>query len=201
MADCCGKTVSDMIAIPAEIAKLAFHFQRDPTAKFILAQDGKLVLKNDSARDLLEMTVLDCFAEGTINYGSPDLNAAASSIITELHAGRSSKMKLLKRYEDDWVALEFSNHGAQKSGEILLTVNERSVCRNDSLRALSRAFGFTITEAEVVRNMSMALCPKEISEHMDISVNTVRSHLRSIYSKVGLRGYNKTLRLILQLIG
>lgn len=37
--------------------------------------------------------------------------------------------------------------------------------------------------------------PKEISRRLDISIHTVRSHLRSICMRMGVKGINGALRL------
>lgn len=180
--------------------RVAHHFINDPKAKFILTCFGDVLNANIEASKLLRDGVLSRLPEGKLSYGSTKINNSVMEILEQFRLSRTSCMKLLKRYEDEWIALEFSSTDFNVNKEILLTIYPRNFCREDSIVALSKAFGFTVTEAEVVRHISMAYCPKEISAKMDISTNTVRAHLRSIYSKTGMRGYNRTLRLILQLI-
>lgn len=179
--------------------RLSHHFLYDPKAKFILASYGDVLNANIEASNLLNKGILFRLPEGKLSYGSSDMNNAVEHILEQLRFGRSSCIKLLKRFEDDWMVLEFSSASFNANKEVLLTIFPRRICQDDSLEALSKAFGFTITESEVVSHMSMALCPKEIGQEMDISTNTVRAHLRSIYSKTGVRGYNRALCLILQL--
>jgi len=188
---------------PSELSlpqgRLAHHFLNDPKAKFILASHGDVLNANVEASNLLNNGILFRLPEGNLSYGSSDMNLAVKDILKQLRNGRSSCIKLLKRFEDDWMVLEFTSANFNTNKEVLLTVFPRSICRTSSLDAMTKAFGFTITEAEVVRHMLTALCPKEISIEMDISTNTVRAHLRSIYSKTGVRGYNRALCLFLQL--
>jgi len=179
--------------------RLAQHFLNDPKAKFILAGHGGVLNANLEASNLLNNGILFRLPEGNLSYGSSEMNLAVKDILKQLRTGRNSCVKLLKRFEDDWMVLEFTSASFNKNKEVLLTVFPRDICRSSSLEAITKAFGFTITEAEVVKFMLMARCPKEISIEMDISTNTVRAHLRSIYSKTGVRGYNRALCLFLQL--
>ena len=179
--------------------RLAHHFLYDTKAKFILASNGDLLNANLEASNLLSNGILFRLPEGNLSYGSSEMNLAVKDILKQLRIGRNSCIKLLKRFEDDWLVLEFTSANFNSNKEVLLTVFPRDICMSSSLNAMSKAFGFTITEAEVVKHMLMALCPKEISIEMDISTNTVRAHLRSIYSKTGVRGYNRALCLFLQL--
>ncbi|WP_187107788.1 helix-turn-helix transcriptional regulator [Sphingomonas xanthus] len=46
--------------------------------------------------------------------------------------------------------------------------------------------GMTDCENEVLASLMSGECPLEIAEHMGSSVNTVRTHIRHIYEKVGV---------------
>jgi len=180
--------------------RLAFHFANDPNPKFILGLDGTVLNINNSAANIVTEGLLAHNNKGGLNYGSCDQNTYVQTILKDFKSGRSHCKRLLKRMPDNsWIVFEFSKINYNDEVEVLLKVNYRQFCQNAALEALSKAFDFTLTETEVVRHMSNAYCPKEIAFEMDISVNTVRAHLRSIYSKIGVRGYNKALRLILQL--
>lgn len=193
--------ISSIEPLSSEIAqsRIAHHFINDPRAKFILTDFGDVLNANIKAAELLDNGVLFQLPEGHLSYGSSDMNNAAADIFKKLRLGRNSCIRLLKRFEDDWMVLKFSSANFNDNKEVLLTVFPRQTCQEETLEALSKAFGFTITEAQVVRHMAMACCPKEIGLEMGISTNTVRAHLRSIYSKTGERGYNRALCLILQL--
>ena len=180
--------------------RLTHHFLNEGNAKFILTSSGDILNVNVQASKLLQKRVLLHLPDGKLSYGSSEMNKAVADILKQLHSGRESSKKLIKRLDDDWMVLDFSTVSFNACKEVLLTIFPRRTCQDDSLQALSKAFGFTITETEVVKHMSMACCPKEIGIQMDISTNTVRAHLRSIYSKTGARGYNRALCLILQLI-
>lgn len=184
-----------------QCGRLAFHFMSDPRPKFILSPVGIILNANLNAKRVMGDGIVIQKKTGALNYGSTKQNHFVKSALKDLNSGRKQCKKLIKRLPDDnWVVFEFLGLSFNNEKEVLLTVNERAVCETETLDAISRAFDFTLTEATVVRYMSKAYCAKEIGVNMDISVNTVRAHLRSIYSKIGVRGYNKALKLILQLI-
>jgi len=177
-----------------------YHFKNDPQPKLILSLKGILLNANVGSKKLIKNGLFSRLTSGQLCYGSRKLNSLVDSILIDLKTGRSQSKRLLKRTPDDrWITLEFHLIKHQKKDEILVKINEGSLASNEALDALSVAFNFTLTELEVVRHMTNAACPKEIGNMMGISVNTVRSHLRAIYSKTGARGYNRALKLILEL--
>ena len=48
--------------------------------------------------------------------------------------------------------------------------------------------------------MVAGLKPKEIAYEIGISLNTVRSHLRTLYAKMQVRDYNEALTLAVRLL-
>lgn len=191
---------ADLFGSDHRTERIMHHFLNDTKGKFVLSCEGNILLQNIEAANIINAGILSPQPDSKLSYGSSKLSSAAEDILEQMRLGRASKKKLLKKHEDDWIVFEFSSPEINADKEVLLTVYKRNVCHEDSFEALSRAFDFTITEAVVVRHISMAHCPKEISAEMDISINTVRAHLRSIYAKIGVRGYNRSLRVILQLI-
>jgi len=182
-------------------AKLAYYFLNDPQAKFILASNGKVIILNHRAQGLLDNNIMTRDPHGFLNFGSSQQNSQVDQILQDLKSGRAHCKRLIKRgLDDDCIVLEFSQIKYFGDAEILLTIKQDQFCSTESLNAISKMFGLTITEEDVVRRISEALCPKDIAAEMNISVNTVRAHLRSIYAKTGKRGYNRTLKLILQLL-
>lgn len=181
--------------------RLAFHFINDALPKFVLSSCGTVINANARAEALIQQGLISSGRTGKLDYGNSDYNKSVGDILANLNAGRTSCAKLLKRLPDEnWVVFEFTTAKYLGDKEIVLTVKQCETNHQDGFNAISKAFNLTLTEMDVIKCMSMALCPKDIGQEMQISVNTVRSHLRSIYSKIGVRGYNKALRLILQLL-
>jgi LuxR family maltose regulon positive regulatory protein len=57
----------------------------------------------------------------------------------------------------------------------------------------------TERELEVLRYLPSSLTTTEMAEHLFISVNTVRSHIRSIYSKLGVHSRHEAIACAEQL--
>jgi DNA-binding CsgD family transcriptional regulator len=58
--------------------------------------------------------------------------------------------------------------------------------RSDSAAVLVE-LGLTETEAEVAHGLYKALTPQEIARRRGVAVDTVRSQIKSVYSKLGVR--------------
>ncbi|QCQ99991.1 hypothetical protein E7T10_01000 [Brevundimonas sp. SGAir0440] len=67
----------------------------------------------------------------------------------------------------------------------------------EPLRAI---FGLTRAELLVLSHLTQGEAPKDISRKMDMSIHTVRAHLRAICMRMGVKGITGALRLSFQLI-
>jgi DNA-binding CsgD family transcriptional regulator len=82
------------------------------------------------------------------------------------------------------VALSPINLGAPNFKQGLLVTTERqSVCKNGSLWAYGKALGLTSGELRVLSFLANGQEPKIVAKSLDVSVTTVRSHIRSIIGK------------------
>lgn len=68
---------------------------------------------------------------------------------------------------------------------------------NDRLELLQLAYGLTTKEAEAAIGLLDGRSPEAISQSLDVSIHTVRTHLRRVYEKVDVQGQNElTARLL-----
>jgi DNA-binding CsgD family transcriptional regulator len=58
-------------------------------------------------------------------------------------------------------------------------------------------FAFTAAESEVAQLLMQGLDRKEIADHLSVSLNTVRTHLRNLFSKTATSSQAKLVRLLL----
>jgi len=86
------------------------------------------------------------------------------------------------------------------SSEFILTIQSDINCTQYKMESISRAFSLTPSETNIVKMMVVGLKPKEIAYEVGISLNTVRSHLRTLYAKMHARSYNDALTQIIRLL-
>ena len=70
----------------------------------------------------------------------------------------------------------------------------------EKINILAQAFSLSISESSILNLMVDGLKPKEIAYEKDISLFTVRSHLRTLYAKMDVRNYNDCLILAVRLL-
>jgi len=176
-------------------------FLSDPTAKFILDTCGHVLTMNTRARAVVQSGIVAVRTNKRLDLQSLAHNVNARNIIKDIGSGRRATARILLRQLDEtWIVVRYV--ASNNSGERVILV-EMEMDDNDStggLDALAHTFRLTLTEMQVVEQIALAHCPKDIAREMEISINTVRSHLRSIYAKMGTGGYNSALQLILRLI-
>jgi DNA-binding CsgD family transcriptional regulator len=82
------------------------------------------------------------------------------------------------------VALSLINLGGEhlKRG-LLVTTERKSVCKDGSLWAYGKALGLTSGELRVLGLLGTGQDPKVVAKNLQVSVTTVRSHIRSIIGK------------------
>lgn len=82
---------------------------------------------------------------------------------------------------------------------VLITISDpESAYQDNSLTALE-TFGLTRSEATVAAMLGAGCSPGEIAEARSISVSTVRTHVRSIYSKLQITRQGELAKIILAL--
>ncbi len=67
--------------------------------------------------------------------------------------------------------------------------------RDVASSGLARAFGLTRSECAVLDEFARLAKPNEIAERLDISVSTVRSHLKQIHTKVSVNSSVQLMRI------
>jgi DNA-binding CsgD family transcriptional regulator len=65
------------------------------------------------------------------------------------------------------------------------------VAFQDALNKMDHAAGFSRAEQKVMMLTISGYSYKQIAEHLEVSLNTVRSHVKSIHKKTGTRSYTE----------
>lgn len=148
---------------------------------------GKLVLGDSDRQSALAAAVLEC-AKGDIGRVSPYVFARRPS-------GEADFSLFVSRYhaatQHEWLV-----HRAGSVATIFLTDPANPV-HLPSAEHLAARFGLTASEAEVARLAAAGRGMPYVASALSVSVNTVRTHLKSIYSKLDINHQaNLTRRII-----
>ena len=67
---------------------------------------------------------------------------------------------------------------------LFVTLQAATADHMANLPDLCEAFGFTRSEAQIVRDLFSGMTPQAIAEEQGISIHTVRAHVRRCYDKL-----------------
>ncbi len=97
-------------------------------------------------------------------------------------------------------AIGASIHGFARGAQIIAFIDDLSRDEEGPApEALTSELGLTPAEARVAALSARALRPAEIAAALGVSVNTVKSHLKAIHGRLGIRTQAELVRTILTL--
>jgi NarL family two-component system response regulator LiaR len=74
-----------------------------------------------------------------------------------------------------------------KGDRIILTQRSQHAQMDEALRWPGRDIGLTERESELLSMLSTGMTNRELGSHLYISENTIKTHLRRLYAKLGVR--------------
>lgn len=170
--------------------------------RFELSFEGRMLSRNAPADALLRRGAVSA-PGGRLKLGCLASNRALDRALERLFEGGRAKEArrariVVRLMDSDWRAAElFSAPGVDRA---LLVLQGDPAPASEHMRAVLEAFDLTQCEGDVLALIADGLCPKEIARELNISEHTVRSHLRALYGKLGVRGVSNLLRLALRLL-
>jgi DNA-binding CsgD family transcriptional regulator len=171
------------------VAKASLHsavldasVERMNLALLLLDANGAVLARSALAAELLAR---DC---GVMVGGDATLRITATGaavVDTARALGRRSAEQPLRieRADRAPLTLLLSPQGGPVGWMAVLCDPESAPDFDTALIAAD--LGVTLREAEVAADLCRGLAPNEIARHLDISINTVRSHVKAIYGKSG----------------
>lgn len=173
-------------------------FGRDPTPRLVLDSDGVILAANMAASRLIETQVLSA-PSGRLRFGSPESNAFLSKAIKRLAGGGDGEERVLVRdFDGAWRSAFI--YTAADCEQVFVTLGPAAESLPSAgIEAVTEAFGLSRAEAQVFANVMAGDCPKDTARKLSLSEHTVRSHLRAIYGKLGVRGLTGAVRLSIRL--
>ncbi|MNT08077.1 Bacterial regulatory protein, luxR family [compost metagenome] len=101
---------------------------------------------------------------------------------------------LFRAGDDAWCILDIAT-APEAPNRAFASVRPVKPLDEGKVAAVGGVFGLTRVEKSVLVRLTSGEAPKDISRKMDMSIHTVRSHLRSICMRMGVKGINGVLRL------
>ncbi len=126
-----------------------------------------------------------CIIDDLDNYFAED--SKAKIIVFAEHAGDAEITKALKRGAAGYICKDVSPDELLKA--IRIVASGRKYIPQEIARILSENIGkeeLTPTETNVLRMIVGGMSNKEIAFALDVSENTVKSHIQNIFGKIGV---------------
>lgn len=172
-------------------------FEADDTARFILDATGRVLRANAKARALAECGVVG--SRGVFICSAHRCRADLDALLSSLISGRQRQGRILFRAGDDeWCILDLMV-GGETPDRVFATARPVKPLDGSKVAALGAVFGLTRAETSVLVHLTSGETPKDIGRKLEMSIHTVRAHLRSICMRMGVKGINGALRLSFQM--
>lgn len=178
------------ISRTAPDARVAW-FENEPRALFITDQDGHLLAANIAAHRCLDERMLSLDPECRLRL--PAGNRDRRLEVVGCH-GASAVSRVIPLDAARWLGISIRRHADQ----LVVAVAEIDARMPLDLVGLARDLGLSACEARIFEPLIGAECPKAISRRLDLSIHTVRAHIRAIYAKLGARSVAELQRRVLQ---
>jgi|GEM_PF-275085 len=174
-------------------ARTAEWFEVSPRACFLVDALARVHAANWEARRTLAVGTYLSEAGGRLRF---HCEASQRILCTALSAvckgGKDRVQRLLRADDAEWRMICIVPTADHTMAFVALAQSDGATKVIDQL---SDAFGFTLAEANVLKLILEDEAPKQAAASLSISTNTVRTHLRSIYSKMNVRGLAQAIRL------
>ena len=156
----------------------------DARPRVVIDRDMRVVWQSDNAAELLSAPVPLHISAGTVAADTRAANAALSDFIHNLN-GDCNSVLLRGQSRRHW-AMVLGWCPRENPDLVCLLVSLSVPHRGVEESGLARALRLTAAETRVLDQFARLNSPREIAERMNVSLSTVRSHLKQIHSKAGV---------------
>lgn len=167
-------------------------FDRDPRACLITGLGCELLHANQTARNYLARGLIWRDGQERLRLPRHGWNAKGGDLLAV--PVRQPARALVLVGPTLWLAVTVRRAGDR----LFVTAAQIDLGEDLDLGTILRDLGMSEGEAPILQKLAQAACPKEISRALGLSIHTVRSHLRSIYAKLGVNSAAKAQLRIIQ---
>jgi len=194
------ETVEHDIEITMSVNKLR-PFMHYPQPIFLLKQNLQLIETNQQGKLAINKLWLG-LNNNKLNFNSKQNNLYVKKLIEQLYEPSNEVMsqRFLLRSIDMIYRPYVLSRESKANDNLLLTIQYDLSNTDNKLKSLSQVFSLSSSETSIVKMMVRGMKPKEIAYESGISLNTVRSHLRTLYAKMQVRNYSDALMQAVRLL-
>lgn len=160
-------------------------FEQAECAYVLIERDLSVVDFNRNGARLLGGKIIYRDSQGKLAV-TGDRGSAKLRHNVELALSRGSSRTLFSLTPRVWLELEMTRVENRNLARVLTLPRTIQLDATPDVGAATHLFGLTECESAVLLGVAQAMRPKEIARQLDVSIHTVRAHLRSIYAKMGV---------------
>jgi len=170
---------------------------KHPTGAMLVNHSGRIVVISEPMARLLDLDIDQDIASGNLDMEA--LNAIRQSMST-LTSTLDKSAKIVPLAPDGPVRLGAIEPFFGEMGCLLLVRLIGQPWHDGIDKRLMDMFTLTKTEAELIHLLSQGLKVREIAEHRDRSIETVRTQIKNILRKTNCTSQNKLLSIVSALV-
>ncbi|MFD1789254.1 helix-turn-helix transcriptional regulator [Sphingomonas floccifaciens] len=175
------------------LGEIAFAWlAADHRPRMIVRPDGTVLWANAGAHRLFRECSGMSVAHDVIHLTDPDHDASFHGFLRSVTTTESHTMAL--KFEGEASFCVFRGHRIPGIDGCCIDVRFSSTSHPPSLLGFDHVFGLTASEARTAIALYGGQSAREVADEQSISIDTVRSHIRQIYSKIGVSGREQLFR-------
>jgi len=198
-------SINKAIKLPVSAGKLS-AFQHFPVPVFLFTNELVLIETNLQGEKALDSHWLG-IRVNKLHFNSKENDQYVHRVINRLQENQGidteksigSERFVLRNIDNVCRAYTLSRE-SRYTENLVLTIQGDVSYSDAKIEILAQAFSLSKSESRIVKMMVKGMKPKEIAYEAGISLNTVRSHLRTLYAKMQVRDYNDALTQAVRLL-
>ena len=155
-----------------------------PQATFILKQNMELIENNEHGETAITNSDVGLTFNQRLHFNCKESDNYVKEIIHKLRNNYhvcSSEKFILRNSDMQHRVCTITLESLNENSNLILTVHQSKSSQEKMMQSLTRVYKLTSNESEIIKMMVQKLKPKEIAHELGISLNTVRSDLRTLY--------------------
>ena len=156
----------------------------DARPRVVIDRERRLLWQSDNAEQLLSPPVPLRLADGRLTTDAATTATALTEFIEGI--GHDCDSMLVRGESRKHWAMVLAWSPQDRPEDVCLLLNLSVPHRGVQESGLAHALRLTAAETRVLDQFARLNTPREIAERMQVSLSTVRSHLKQIHSKAGV---------------